>query len=62
MGDKDKLNGVIMEMVKLTKDGEPFKMSKRSGQSLTLNDLIESIGVDSARSNLVSQSANSLEN
>ncbi|MGL5591119.1 MAG: arginine--tRNA ligase [Mycoplasmoidaceae bacterium] len=59
LGYKDKLNGVIMQMVKLTKDGEPFKMSKRSGQSLTLNDLIESIGVDSARWNLVSQSANS---
>ncbi|MGL4616616.1 MAG: arginine--tRNA ligase, partial [Mycoplasmoidaceae bacterium] len=59
LGYKDKLNAIIMQMVKLTKDGEPFKMSKRSGQSLTLNDLIESIGVDSARWNLVSQSANS---
>ncbi|MGL5246524.1 MAG: arginine--tRNA ligase [Mycoplasmoidaceae bacterium] len=59
LGYKDKLNGIIMQMVKLTKDGEPFKMSKRSGQSLTLNDLIESIGVDSARWNLISQSANS---
>ncbi len=59
LGYKDKLDVIIMQMVKLTKNGEPFKMSKRTGQSLTLNDLIESIGVDSSRWWLISQSANS---
>ncbi|MEG0229783.1 MAG: hypothetical protein RR640_04180 [Oscillospiraceae bacterium] len=43
------LVAIIMQMVKLTKDGEEFKMSKRSGNSLTLRDLIKAIGVDSAR-------------
>jgi arginyl-tRNA synthetase len=36
-------------MVRLTKNGEEFKMSKRSGQSLTMKDLMDSIGIDSAR-------------
>lgn len=54
----DPLNGIIMQMVKLTKDGEEFKMSKRSGNSLTLKDLVKAIGVDSARWALISQSAN----
>ncbi|MGL4647626.1 MAG: arginine--tRNA ligase [Mycoplasmoidaceae bacterium] len=59
LGYKDVLEVIIMQMVKLTKNNQPFKMSKRTGQSLTLNDLIESIGVDASRWYLVSQSANS---
>jgi arginyl-tRNA synthetase len=38
-----------MQMVKLIKDGEEFKMSKRSGNSLTLDDLLNAIGKDAAR-------------
>lgn len=52
-----KLHVVIMQMVKLTKDGQEFKMSKRTGQSLTLRDLINTMGVDSARWSLVSQAS-----
>lgn len=50
---------IVMQMVKLTKDGQEFKMSKRSGNSLTLRDLIDAIGVESARWVLVSQAADS---
>lgn len=54
----DHLTVVCMQMVKLVKDGQPFKMSKRTGQSLTARDLVEAIGKDAARWYLVSQSAN----
>ena len=56
--DKDKLIIICMQMVKLLKDGKEFKMSKRSGTSLTTRDLIDSIGKDAARWFLVSQSCN----
>jgi arginyl-tRNA synthetase len=36
-------------MIKLVKNGEEFKMSKRTGNSLTTMDLISSIGVDAMR-------------
>lgn len=55
---RSSLVGIIMQMVKLTKDGEEFKMSKRSGNSLTLRDLVATIGVDSARWTLISQGSN----
>ncbi len=58
LGYKDTLEYIIMQMVKLLKDGKEFKMSKRSGQSLTLNDLIETIGIDCSRWFLLSQSSN----
>lgn len=54
----DDLIVVCMQMVKLMKDGQPFKMSKRTGDSLTLRDLVEALGKDAARWYLVSQSAN----
>ncbi|MDE5545632.1 MAG: arginine--tRNA ligase, partial [Malacoplasma sp.] len=54
---KEKIHVIIMQMVSLTKDGKEFKMSKRTGNSLTLRDLIEAIGVDSSRWALVSQTA-----
>lgn len=53
----NKLHVLIMQMVKLTKDGQEFKMSKRTGQSLTLRDLISTMGVDGARWSLVSQAS-----
>lgn len=54
----DHLIIVCMQMVRLVKDGKEFKMSKRTGQSLTTRDLIDSIGKDAARWFLISQSAN----
>ena len=53
--DKNKLEILIMQMVRLVKNGEEFKMSKRSGTSLTMKDLIDAIGTDAARWFLVSQ-------
>jgi arginyl-tRNA synthetase len=46
---KDSLEILIMQMVRLVKNGEEFKMSKRSGNSLTLQDLLDTIGKDAAR-------------
>ena len=51
----DKLVTLIMQMVRLVKDGKEFKMSKRSGNSLTLDDLVKAIGKEPARWYLVSQ-------
>lgn len=58
--DADKIFDVIfMQMVRLIKDNAEFKMSKRSGQSLTMSDLIDAIGVDNANWFLISASADS---
>lgn len=54
----DDLIVVCMQMVKLMKNGEEFKMSKRTGNSLTTRDLVQALGKDVARWYLVSQSAN----
>ncbi|MDR2931795.1 MAG: arginine--tRNA ligase, partial [Oscillospiraceae bacterium] len=45
----DMLEIVLMQFVRLIKDGEPYKMSKRTGRSITLSDLIEEVPVDAAR-------------
>ena len=47
--DGSKLDIVLMQLVRLMKDGEPYRMSKRSGRSITLADLIEEIPIDAAR-------------
>ena len=47
--DPEKLEVKIVQMVRLIKNGEEIKMSKRTGKSLTLNDLIEEVGVDATR-------------
>ncbi len=44
-----KLDVVLMQMVRLMKDGQPYRMSKRSGKAITLEDLIEEIPIDAAR-------------
>ncbi len=45
----DKLNVVLMQLVKLVKGGELVKMSKRTGKAIQLRDLLEEVPVDSAR-------------
>ncbi|MEJ3749630.1 arginine--tRNA ligase [Actinomycetes bacterium KLBMP 9797] len=40
---------LIGQMVNLVRDGEPVRMSKRAGTVVTLDDLVEAIGVDAAR-------------
>ena len=47
--DPDKLEVKILQMVRLIKNGEEIKMSKRTGKSLTLNDLVDEVGVDATR-------------
>ncbi|MBI9116147.1 arginine--tRNA ligase [Sanguibacter suaedae] len=50
---------IIGQMVNLLKDGEPFRMSKRAGNVVTLEDLVEAVGVDAARYALVRSSTDS---
>ena len=45
----EQLEVLILQMVSLYRNGELVKMSKRTGQSVTLNELIEEVGTDAAR-------------
>lgn len=45
----EQLEVLILQMVNLFRNGELVKMSKRTGQSVTLNELIEEVGTDAAR-------------
>ncbi|MCV7314946.1 arginine--tRNA ligase [Mycolicibacillus parakoreensis] len=47
---------LIGQMVNLVRDGAPVKMSKRAGTVITLDDLVEAIGVDAARYSLIRSS------
>ena len=47
--DKDKLDVKLLQMVKLSKDGEEIKMSKRTGKTVTISELLEEVGVNSSR-------------
>jgi arginyl-tRNA synthetase len=47
--DKNKLEIKLLQMVKLIKNGEEIKMSKRTGQTITISELIDEVGVDAAR-------------
>ena len=47
---------LIGQMVNLVRDGQPVKMSKRAGTAITLDDLVEAIGVDAARYSLIRSS------
>lgn len=47
--DENKLDVVLMQMVRLMRDGEPVKVSKRSGKSITLVSLLDEIPIDAAR-------------
>ncbi|MDO5494558.1 MAG: arginine--tRNA ligase [bacterium] len=51
-GPGQNLEILIGQLVNLIKDGEPVKMSKRSGTVLTLDDLVDAVGVDAARYSL----------
>ena len=45
----EQLEILILQMVRLLRDGQEVKMSKRTGQSVTLNELIDEVGTDAAR-------------
>lgn len=47
--DAGRLDIVIMQMVRLVRDGETIKLSKRSGKAITLNTLIDEVPLDAAR-------------
>lgn len=47
--DGSRLDVVLMQLVRLMKDGEIVRMSKRTGKAITLSDLLEDISVDAAR-------------
>lgn len=47
--DGDSVDVVLMQLVKLMRDGKPVKMSKRTGKAIQLGDLLDEVPVDSAR-------------
>jgi len=55
-GEKNKLVCKVSRLVKLIKDGKPFKMSKRKGDYITVEDLIEEVGRDATRFIMLSRS------
>jgi arginyl-tRNA synthetase len=54
----DQLNIDIIQMVRMVENGEVVKMSKRTGNAVTIKDLIDDIGVDATRYFFVSKAAN----
>ncbi len=60
LGDNpDTVEVLIGQMVNLVRDGQPVRMSKRAGTVITLDDLVEAIGVDAARYALIRSSVDS---
>jgi len=57
--DPEKLRILLLQMVSLYRGGEPVKMSKRTGESVTLAELIEEVGTDAARYFFVMRSLDS---
>ncbi|AZN29918.1 arginine--tRNA ligase [Flaviflexus salsibiostraticola] len=55
-GPGENLELLIGQMVNLVKDGQPVRMSKRAGNIITLEDLVDAVGVDAARYALVRSS------
>jgi arginyl-tRNA synthetase len=47
--DPDKLDVVLFQLVRLIKDGQVARMSKRTGRAISLQDLLEDVGRDAAR-------------
>jgi arginyl-tRNA synthetase len=61
-GDEPGVNLEILigQLVNLVKDGAPVRMSKRAGTVVTIDDLVEAVGVDAARYALARSSADSM--
>jgi arginyl-tRNA synthetase len=55
----ENLEILIGQLVNLVKDGQPVRMSKRAGNTVSMNDLVDAVGVDAARYALVRSSADS---
>ncbi len=56
-GEKNKLICKVSQLVKLIKDNKPFKMSKRKGDYITIEDLINEVGKDATRFIMLSRSS-----
>ena len=56
-GQKGKLVCKVSQLVKLIKDGKPFKMSKRKGDYITVEDLITEVGKDATRFIMLNRSS-----
>ena len=54
---KNKLKCKVSQLVKLIKDGKPFKMSKRKGDYITVEDLINEVGKDATRFIMLNRSS-----
>ncbi|GAY12430.1 arginyl-tRNA synthetase [Pseudonocardia sp. N23] len=50
---------LIGQLVNLVKDGQPVRMSKRAGTVVTMEDLVDAVGVDAARYSLIRSSVDS---
>ncbi len=56
-GEKNKLICKVSQLVKLIKDGKPFKMSKRKGDYITIEDLLKEVGKDATRFIMLNRSS-----
>jgi arginyl-tRNA synthetase len=57
--DPDTVEVLIGQLVSLVRDGEPVRMSKRAGNVVTMDDLVDAVGVDAARYSLTRSSVDS---
>lgn len=57
--DPNTVEVLIGQMVNLVRDGQPVRMSKRAGTVITLDDLVDALGVDAARYVLIRSSVDS---
>lgn len=55
--DSSKLDVILSQMVSLLKGGKPYKMSKRAGNFILMQDIIDDIGIDALRFIFVSKKA-----
>ena len=56
-GNKNKVICKVSQLVKLIKDGKPFKMSKRKGDYITVEDLVNEVGKDATRFIMLNRSS-----
>ena len=55
--DKENLNAIVMQMVRLFENGKEVKMSKRAGTYITLDELLDEVGLDVTRFFFLQRSA-----
>lgn len=60
--DPGRVEVVLYQLVNLLRGGEPVRMSKRTGEIITLDELLDEVGADAARFTLLCQSHDSLIN